>query len=109
MLSGLTTDAVEASALGYKMHHIQVYSNSWGPFDNGFLVEGPGPLLKAVLENGVKKVQLLISKLMKANLSNFSEVNATTTFADSFCSPFSVQCNTRNDLACIYGIQAHMK
>jgi len=56
LLSGLTTDAVEASALGYKMHHIQVYSNSWGPFDNGFLVEGPGPLLRAVLENGVKKV-----------------------------------------------------
>ena len=56
LLSRVTTDATEASALGYKMHHIQIYSNSWGPHDYGFLVEGPGPLLRAVLENGVKKV-----------------------------------------------------
>lgn len=54
--SGSTTDAAEASALGYQMNHIQIYSNSWGPYDNGFVVDGPGPLLKAVLENGVKRV-----------------------------------------------------
>ena len=57
LLSGSTTDATEASALGYKTDHIHIYSNSWGPFDNGFLVEGPGPLLKAVLETGVKTVR----------------------------------------------------
>ena len=53
-----SSDAVEASALGYKDNHIHIYSNSWGPSDNGFIVEGPGPLAKKALFNGVTKVQL---------------------------------------------------
>lgn len=35
---------------------IDVYSNSWGPGDMGFEVEGPGPKLKKVLENGTRLV-----------------------------------------------------
>ena len=35
---------------------IDVYSNSWGPGDMGFEVEGPGPKLKKVLENGTRVV-----------------------------------------------------
>jgi subtilisin-like proprotein convertase family protein len=46
------TDAVEASALSYRPDDIHVYNNSWGPFDDGFTLEGPGPLAKAALQNG---------------------------------------------------------
>ena len=69
LLSQMTTDATEASTLGYKMHHIQIYSNSWGPYDYGFLVEGPGLLLKAVLENGVKQVHAFTFHWQSGRLS----------------------------------------
>ena len=47
---------MEASPLGYKNDLIQVYSNSWGPSDSGFLVDGPGPLLKQTFETAVRTV-----------------------------------------------------
>ena len=37
---------------------IDVYSNSWGPGDMGFEVEGPGSKLKKVLENGMRLVRI---------------------------------------------------
>ncbi|XP_064404069.1 neuroendocrine convertase 2-like isoform X2 [Halichondria panicea] len=49
------TDSIEASSLGYKNNYIQVYSNSWGPSDKGFVVEKPGILLENALKNAVKK------------------------------------------------------
>ena len=52
----LISDAVEARALGYKDSHIDVYSNSWGPSDYGFTVEGPGDLLQQTLANGAREV-----------------------------------------------------
>ena len=50
------TDSIEASSLGYKNNYIQVYSNSWGPNDKGFIVEKPGILLENALKNAVKRV-----------------------------------------------------
>ena len=50
------TDVVEASALSYQNDYIQVYSNSWGPPDNGFLVQGPGYYSERVLKEGAYKV-----------------------------------------------------
>ena len=55
-----SSDAVEASALGYKDNHIDIYSNSWGPADSGFIVDGPGPLAKKALFNGATKVHYII-------------------------------------------------
>ena len=52
------TDVIEASALSYKYDHIQVYSNSWGPRDDGFTVDGPGPLVLQALKDSVTKVCL---------------------------------------------------
>ena len=37
-----TTDAEEADALGHARESIDVYSNSWGPEDDGKRLEGPG-------------------------------------------------------------------
>ena len=51
------TDAKEASALGYRDSHIDVYSNSWGPIDFGFIVSGPGSLVQRTLATGVAEVR----------------------------------------------------
>ena len=50
------TDAGEANAVGYKDNYIDVYSNSWGPSDFGFIVNGPGFLLQRTLATGVTEV-----------------------------------------------------
>lgn len=46
------TDAREASALGYRPSNIQIYSNSWGPPDDGRF-EAPGPLALSAIQNNV--------------------------------------------------------
>ena len=51
-----TSDLTESSGLGYKNSYIQVYSNSWGPNDYGFVVKGPGTLTKRTLYNGATRV-----------------------------------------------------
>ncbi len=54
------TDDREARSLHYRRNYIQVYSNSWGPSDLGFIAEKPGVLLENTFEYGVKKVMLII-------------------------------------------------
>lgn len=46
MLDGNVNDAIEAQALSFNIHHIDIYSSSWGPDDDGKTVDGPGPLAK---------------------------------------------------------------
>ena len=50
------TDLTEALGLGQQNDYIQVYSNSWGPSDLGFIVDGPGSLTKQALYNGAMHV-----------------------------------------------------
>ncbi|XP_041465657.1 proprotein convertase subtilisin/kexin type 5-like isoform X2 [Lytechinus variegatus] len=54
MLDGLVTDEMEASSLSFNYQHVDIYSASWGPDDEGFTVEGPNSLAKKALEKGVK-------------------------------------------------------
>ena len=57
MLDGdVTTDVVEASSLSLKPNHIDIYSSSWGPRDDGTTVDGPGTLAKKAFVDGVTKV-----------------------------------------------------
>ncbi len=51
------TDITEAQALSYQDSYIQIYSNSWGPPDNGFLVQGPGYYSGRTLKQAVSKVK----------------------------------------------------
>ena len=60
---GTGTDLTEASVLGYKNSYIKVYSNSWGPSDFGFVVDGPGTLAKRALATGVTQVCTYLSPL----------------------------------------------
>jgi len=56
MLDGDVTDAVEAQSLSLKPQHIDIYSASWGPDDDGRTVDGPGPLALKAFQDGVAKV-----------------------------------------------------
>ncbi|XP_012252633.2 furin-like protease 2 isoform X2 [Athalia rosae] len=53
MLDGPVNDAVEARALGLNPEHIDIYSASWGPEDDGKTVDGPGPLARRAFIYGV--------------------------------------------------------
>ena len=55
-LLGANSDINEALSLSYKRDIVDVYSNSWGPFDSGDNVDGPGLLTEMALENGVQEV-----------------------------------------------------
>jgi subtilisin-like proprotein convertase family protein len=48
-----TTDIEESSALSYHRNAISIYSNSWGPYDDGLTLEGPGPQTLAAFGQSV--------------------------------------------------------
>uniref|UniRef100_A0AAQ4RA98 Proprotein convertase subtilisin/kexin type 5a n=1 Tax=Gasterosteus aculeatus aculeatus TaxID=481459 RepID=A0AAQ4RA98_GASAC len=54
MLDGDVTDIVEAQSLSFRPQHIDIYLASWGPEDDGATLEGPGPLARLALRNGIK-------------------------------------------------------
>ena len=56
MLDGGVSDYVEAKALSLNPQVIDIYSASWGPDDNGKVVDGPASLAKQAFINGVLKV-----------------------------------------------------
>ena len=59
MLDGNITDEVEATSLSHNPQHIDIYSSSWGPDDNGATVDGPRTMAKLALKNGALKVTLV--------------------------------------------------
>ncbi|GFW67921.1 hypothetical protein TNCV_3872501 [Trichonephila clavipes] len=56
MLDGEVTDAVEARSLSHNFQHIDIYSASWGPDDNGKTVDGPSEHALYAFKEGVEKV-----------------------------------------------------
>ena len=52
LIAGGTTDSTEADALKYALDSVDIYSNSWGPDDDG-TISPIGPLLSQSLGNGV--------------------------------------------------------
>ncbi|XP_066924353.1 PC3-like endoprotease variant B isoform X2 [Clytia hemisphaerica] len=55
MLDGQATDALEASALGFRGNHIDIYINCWGPKDDGKTFGKPGPMAANALRLGAQK------------------------------------------------------
>ena len=55
MLDGDVTDAVEAKSLSLNPQHIDVYSASWGPDDDGRTVDGPARLAKQAFKDGIER------------------------------------------------------
>jgi len=55
MLDGDVTDSVEARSLSLNLQHIDIYSASWGPDDDGKTVDGPGKLATRAFTEGIQK------------------------------------------------------
>jgi len=53
LIAGPSTDAMEANALSYRNDLNDIYSNSWGPSDDGATLRGTEPLTLSALQNGV--------------------------------------------------------
>lgn len=83
MLDGIVTDAIEASSIGFNPDHVDIYSASWGPNDDGKTVEGPGRLAQKAFEYGVKQVRCLIwtPRVIAENTESFVENTFTSTIA----------------------------
>lgn len=60
-----STDAMEALALQHNQQHIDIYSCSWGPEDNGWTMDGPGQLTKDQFTEGTRTVQSKHSLLFR--------------------------------------------
>lgn len=58
MLDGRVTDTLEGEAVSFNRTHIDIYSASWGPNDDGKTLEGPGTLAGKALELGIKEVDV---------------------------------------------------
>nr|XP_054755926.1 proprotein convertase subtilisin/kexin type 5-like [Lytechinus pictus] len=78
MLDGLVTDEMESSSLSFNYQHVDIYSASWGPDDEGFTVEGPNILAKKALEKGVK---LVTTDLHDGCIGNFTGTSASAPIA----------------------------
>ena len=55
LLAGAVSDMTEAAALSYRRNEIDIYSNSWGPIDDGKRFSGAGRLSKLALATGASK------------------------------------------------------
>ena len=87
MLDGDVSDYVEAQALSLNPQHIDIYSASWGPDDNGKVVDGPAKLAKEAFIQGVLKVCSCFCKfslLLKTDCFEFSE-NRESIPGESLC------------------------
>ena len=62
MLDGEVYDAVEARSLSFNKSYIDIYSASWGPDDDGRVVDGPGVLAKRAFIDGVTMVMCFITR-----------------------------------------------
>ena len=73
------SDTDEANALSHLNNDIDIYSNSWGPSDNGDVLEAPGPLMLAAFEddayNGRNGLGNIITWAAGNGLSNDDDSN----------------------------------
>ena len=47
------SDSTSADAVSFDNNDIDIYSNSWGPFDSGNILDGPGPITIAAIEESI--------------------------------------------------------
>lgn len=85
MLDGIVTDAIEASSIGFNPDHVDIYSASWGPNDDGKTVEGPGRLAQKAFEYGIQKVRSVGIGFTGPNLKrNYHPSNHQNTLATTY-------------------------
>lgn len=60
VLDGAVTDLVESRAISFNVENIDIMSASWGPTDNGMMVDGPSPLGAKAFEKGITEVRTIV-------------------------------------------------
>jgi len=55
LIADYTTDAQEAAGLSYRNDINAIYTNSWGPNDDGRRLEGPGSLTLRAMEDSINR------------------------------------------------------
>ncbi|UCG33153.1 MAG: S8 family serine peptidase [Phycisphaerales bacterium] len=55
LLGAAHTDVQEGLALQHRADAISIYNNSWGPYDNGTVKQGPGVSAAAAIETGINE------------------------------------------------------
>nr|WBW70068.1 venom protein [Lampona murina] len=55
MLDGPVNDVVESVSLAHAVDHVDVFSASWGPNDDGMTVDGPKRLALEALQKGIRE------------------------------------------------------
>lgn len=72
MLDGKATDALEASSLGFQLQYVDIFSNCWGPKDDGKTFGKPGPLAAKALKRGAETVNSIqITKMFLSKRLHF--------------------------------------
>lgn len=61
MLDGPVSDQIEGEALSYALDKVDVFSASWGPNDNGEVVDGPGRIAQLAFLKGISKVWVCLA------------------------------------------------
>lgn len=56
MLDGDITDVTESKSVSFNVKNIDIMSASWGPSDNGRMVDGPGKMGNEAFIKGIKEV-----------------------------------------------------
>ena len=56
ILDNELTDALKAKGLGFRQDYVDIYSNSWGPEDNGYGVAEIGVMTEKVIRKGAMEV-----------------------------------------------------
>ncbi|EDO38852.1 predicted protein, partial [Nematostella vectensis] len=103
MLDGKATDALEACSLGFANQVTDVYSNCWGPKDDGKTFGKPGPLAAKALKSGAEK-----GRGGKGNIFVWATGNGGLTDDDCNCDGYTTSIYTVS-IGCIgdHGLSAY--
>lgn len=90
MLDGKATDALEASSLGFQLQYVDIFSNCWGPKDDGKTFGKPGPLAAKALKRGAETVSTTFFAQKVENQSHGEQpIKERTIFARYYNGKFS--------------------
>jgi len=84
------SDSTSADALSYDNDDIDIYSNSWGPFDSGNILEGPGPITIAAIEDSVYNGRLGLGNIYTWAAGNGLDVDDNSNYDGYANSRYSI-------------------
>jgi len=103
MLDGQATDILEGSSLSFQSNYIDIYSNCWGPKDDGKTFGKPGRLAQEALMRGA-----LEGRNSKGNIYVWATGNGGLTDDDCNCDGYTTSIYTIS-IGCIsdHGLSAY--